>query len=106
MGPGRTERRGTLKSSDGRPLNNGSRHRDVESYNFGSQPRVEKDITREVGGPRDVKTQDQVSKTSVGRVESVTRCIERGGEGSVEEECGSRRPRKKGYVGSDGGKRR
>ena len=37
MGAGRTERRGTLKSSAGRPLNNGSRHRAVESYIFGSQ---------------------------------------------------------------------
>jgi hypothetical protein len=71
MGAGRTERRGTLKSIEGPPLNNGSRQRAVESYIFGSQPSVENDITREVGGPRDVKTPAQVSKkTSVVRGES------------------------------------
>ena len=51
-------------------LNNGSRQCAVQIYIFGSQPCVEKDVTREVGGPRDVKTQTQVSKkTSVGRGE-------------------------------------
>ncbi len=87
MGVGRTERRGTLKSIGGLPLNNGSRQCAGQSYIFGSQPSVEKDITREVGGPWDVKNQAQVSKkTSGGRDEEVTRCIESGGEGSLEEE--------------------
>ena len=45
-------------------LNNGSRQRAVESHIFGSPPCVEKDITHETGGPRDVKTQAQVPKTS------------------------------------------
>ena len=68
MGVGRTERRGTLKSIEGLSLNNGSRQCDVQIYIFGSQPCVEKDVTREEGGPRDVKTQAQVSKkTEVGR---------------------------------------
>ena len=85
MGVGRIEK-GDSEIDRRSFLNNGSRQCVVERYIFGSQPCVEKDITHEVGGPRDVKTQAQVSKkTSGGRDEEVTRCIE-SGEGSLEEE--------------------
>ena len=75
MGSGRTERRGTLKSIEGLSLNNGSRQRAVESYIFGSQPPVEKNITHEVGGPRDVKTLVQVSKKVSDRGDGRSRAV-------------------------------
>ena len=46
-------------------LNSGSRQGAVESYILGTQPRVQKDIIKVVGRPRDVKTQAQVSKKVV-----------------------------------------
>jgi hypothetical protein len=46
-------------------LTSGSRRRAVKTYVLGPQPCVQKDIIKEAGRPRDVKTQAQVSKKVV-----------------------------------------
>ena len=63
MGVGRIEK-GDSDIDRRSTLNRGSgcRQRVVERYIFGTQSREKKDNINQVGGPRDVKTQTQVSK--------------------------------------------